>query len=89
MNNSQEKISILRNDSLSDIFSKISTKDSGKDLYLEIEEDSVLRHYINTKLLLSRFPNRKIIFVSADTVLKKIAEGLGIKFFFKNVKAQA
>jgi len=83
-NQNQERISIGRDESLSQIVAKITAQEASKDIYLEVEDDSVLRHYINTKLLLSRFPGKKLIFVSGDPVLKKIAEGLGIKFFFRN-----
>lgn len=79
------KIKIQNNDSLFDIFKKIQKATvSSSSFYLEVEENSALRNYLNLKLLVSKFAGKKFAIITSNKDLKKVGEKLGIKYFYKS-----
>lgn len=79
----KRRIVLRKHDSLLAIFTKIAS-DSAADLQIEIEENEAICNYLNLKLLLHRFPNKRFSFITNDPGIRKIGEPLGIKFFRKN-----
>ncbi len=51
---------------------------------LELVGHTALHQYFSLKFLLSRFPSKKFQIVSSDKDLRRIGEGLGIRFFSKS-----
>lgn len=79
------KIKIDNSDSIFDIFKKIQkATDSSTSFYLEVEDNNALRNYLNLRLILSRFSNKKFAIITSNKDLKIIWERLGIKYFYKS-----
>lgn len=76
-------ISIHKYDSLIEIFEKIAQIEY-PEIQIEVEDNIHLTNYLNLKILLYRFPMKRISFISNNSELKKLGESLGIRFFQKN-----
>lgn len=80
-----KKIKINQSDSIYDICKKIEEIDSKEDsFYLETDYNEALKNYLNLKILISRFINKKFVIVTSNKEIKKIWEKLGIKYFYKS-----
>ncbi|MCK9272426.1 hypothetical protein M0P65_02665 [Candidatus Gracilibacteria bacterium] len=85
MNNKEKKIVIKNTDTILDIVSKIEKEAKDSNLiYLEVEDNFVLKNYFNLKLLTYRFSSKKLHIITSDKELKTLGEKLGIKFFYKS-----
>lgn len=85
MNNKEKKIIIKNTDTILDIVSKIEKEAKDSNLiYLEVEDNFVLKNYFNLKLLTYRFSSKKLHIITSDKELKALWEKLGIKFFYKS-----
>lgn len=79
----KKHISIKKSDSLLDIIDKIE-REHGNEIYLEPEDSSELSNYLNLKLILFRFAEKRFFIVTNETAIKKLGEPLGIRFFQRN-----
>ncbi len=80
-----KKIKILDTDSILDIISKIELEsEKNGSIYLEVENNNILKNFLNLKFIIHRFYWKKICIVTNDKDFKKIWEKLGIKYFYKN-----
>jgi len=85
MNNKEKKIVIKNTDTILDIVSKIEKEAKDSNLiYLEVEDNFVLKNYFNLKLLTYRFSSKKLHIITSDKELKALWEKLWIKFFYKS-----
>lgn len=85
MNNKEKKIVIKNTDTILDIVSKIEKEAKDSNLiYLEVEDNFVLKNYFNLKLLTYRFSSKKLHIITSDKELKTLWEKLWIKFFYKS-----
>ncbi|EKD66600.1 MAG: hypothetical protein ACD_49C00029G0028 [uncultured bacterium (gcode 4)] len=85
MNNKEKKIVIKNTDTILDIVSKIEKEAKDSNLiYLEVEDNFVLKNYFNLKLLTYRFSSKKLHIITSDRELKALWEKLWIKFFYKS-----
>ncbi|HBY74702.1 TPA: hypothetical protein DEG21_02250 [Patescibacteria group bacterium] len=73
MNNKEKKIVIKNTDTILDIVSKIEKEAKDSNLiYLEVEDNFVLKNYFNLKLLTYRFSSKKLHIITSDRELKAL-----------------